>query len=139
MSSVNVLVGTPAHPNTLNTLARPNRTRTHTTRAVFYSTYGHIYKLAQAVAEGASSVEGVTVRLARFPETLSDEILTKMHALEAKVPEPCPCVWCVRGVAHVWCVRPVVCGARAGVNDHRSRRVAISFPENRSSGKTCRR
>ena len=52
---------------------------------MFYSTYGHIYKLAQAIAEGAGSVEGVTVRLARFPETLSDEVLTKMGALEAKV------------------------------------------------------
>lgn len=52
---------------------------------MFYSTYGHIYKLAQAVAEGARSVEGVTVRLARIPETLSDEILGKMKALEARV------------------------------------------------------
>ena len=52
---------------------------------MFYSTYGHIYKLAQAIADGAGSVEGVTVRLARFPETLSDEVLTKMGALEAKV------------------------------------------------------
>jgi NAD(P)H dehydrogenase (quinone) len=55
------------------------------THTVFYSTYSHIYKLAQAIAEGAGSVEGVTVKLARFPETLSDEVLTKMHALEAKV------------------------------------------------------
>jgi hypothetical protein len=53
--------------------------------AVFYSTYGHIYKLAQAIAEGAGSVAGVTVRLTRVQETLSDEILEKMHALEAQV------------------------------------------------------
>jgi NAD(P)H dehydrogenase (quinone) len=47
-----------------------------------------MFKLAQAVAEGAGSVEGVTVRLARIPETLSDEVLGKMHALEAKVSFP---------------------------------------------------
>jgi NAD(P)H dehydrogenase (quinone) len=75
---------------------------------VFYSTYGHIYKLAQAVAEGAGSVEGVTVKVARFPETLSDEVLTKMHALEAKVLTPsthaCVCVTHACCVAHVYAV-----------------------------------
>lgn len=51
---------------------------------VFYSMYGHIYKMAQAVAEGAKEVPGTEVVLRRVPETLSDEILGKMGALEAQ-------------------------------------------------------
>lgn len=35
---------------------------------VYYSSYGHIYQMAQAVAEGARSVEGTEVRLRRVPE-----------------------------------------------------------------------
>ena len=34
----------------------------------FYSTFGHTYKMAQAVAEGASSVSDTEVKLARIPE-----------------------------------------------------------------------
>jgi len=49
---------------------------------VFYSMYGHIYRLAQAVAEGARSVDGVEVELRRVPETLPVEVLQKMGALE---------------------------------------------------------
>ncbi len=51
---------------------------------VFYSLYGHIYRMAQAVAEGAKEVAGADVTLRRVPETLSDEILGKMGALEAQ-------------------------------------------------------
>jgi NAD(P)H dehydrogenase (quinone) len=51
---------------------------------VFYSMYGHIYKMAQAMAEGAKEVPGTEVTLRRVPETLSDEILEKMGALEAQ-------------------------------------------------------
>jgi NAD(P)H dehydrogenase (quinone) len=51
---------------------------------VFYSMYGHIYKMAQAVAEGAKEVPGAEVALRRVPETLSDEVLGKMGALEAQ-------------------------------------------------------
>lgn len=47
---------------------------------VFYSTYGHVYKLAQAIAEGAKSVSGVEVILKQVPETLPADVLTKMHA-----------------------------------------------------------
>ena len=36
---------------------------------VFYSTYGHIYRMAQAVAEGAREVAGANVILRRVPET----------------------------------------------------------------------
>jgi NAD(P)H dehydrogenase (quinone) len=51
---------------------------------VFYSMYGHIYKMAQAVTEGAKEVPGTEVALRRVPETLSEEILGKMGALEAQ-------------------------------------------------------
>ena len=51
---------------------------------VYYSMYGHVYRLAQAVAEGARKVEGAEVALRRVPETLSDEILARMGALEAQ-------------------------------------------------------
>jgi len=34
----------------------------------YYSTYGHIFKMAQAVVEGAKGVSGADVRLRRFPE-----------------------------------------------------------------------
>lgn len=51
---------------------------------VFYSTYGHIYRMAQAVAEGAGQVAGAEVILRQVPETLSDEILTAIGAKEAR-------------------------------------------------------
>jgi len=51
---------------------------------VFYSMYGHIYKMAQAIAEGAKEVPGAEVTLRQVPETLSDEVLGKMGALEAR-------------------------------------------------------
>jgi NAD(P)H dehydrogenase (quinone) len=35
---------------------------------VYYSSYGHIYQMAQAVVEGAKSVEGAEVRLRRIAE-----------------------------------------------------------------------
>jgi NAD(P)H dehydrogenase (quinone) len=51
---------------------------------VYYSMYGHIHAMAQAVAEGVKQVPGAQVELRRVPETLSDEILGKMGALEAQ-------------------------------------------------------
>ncbi len=51
---------------------------------VFYSMYGHIFRMAEAVKEGASRVQGAEVHLCRVPETLSDEILGKMGALDAQ-------------------------------------------------------
>ncbi|MDF1614588.1 NAD(P)H:quinone oxidoreductase [Desulfurivibrio dismutans] len=51
---------------------------------VYYSMYGHIQQLAQAVAEGAGQVEGAEVILRRVPETLPAEVLAKMGATEAQ-------------------------------------------------------
>jgi NAD(P)H dehydrogenase (quinone) len=50
----------------------------------FYSMYGHIYRMAQAVAEGASQVEGAEVNIRMVPETLPEEVLRKMGAVEAR-------------------------------------------------------
>jgi NAD(P)H dehydrogenase (quinone) len=49
---------------------------------VYYSMYGHVHAMARAVAEGAASVNGVEVDTRRVPETLPDEVLGKMGALE---------------------------------------------------------
>jgi NAD(P)H dehydrogenase (quinone) len=51
---------------------------------VFYSTYGHIYRLAEAVAEGARQVAGADVQIFRVPETLPPEVLQKMGAVDAQ-------------------------------------------------------
>jgi len=44
---------------------------------LYYSSYGHIETMAQAVAEGAGKIPGVDVSLKRVPETLSSEIAEK--------------------------------------------------------------
>ena len=51
---------------------------------VYYSMYGHINRMAEAIAEGAKSVKGTEVVLRRVPETLSQEVLVKMGAVEAQ-------------------------------------------------------
>jgi NAD(P)H dehydrogenase (quinone) len=51
---------------------------------VFYSMYGHIYKMAEAVAEGVKQVAGSQVELRRVPETLPNDVLAKMGAVEAQ-------------------------------------------------------
>jgi NAD(P)H dehydrogenase (quinone) len=39
---------------------------------VYYSTYGHVHKMAEAVAEGVREIEGVDAILRRVPETLPE-------------------------------------------------------------------
>lgn len=51
---------------------------------VFYSTYGHVYKMAEAIVEGAGEVGGAEVELRRVPETLPEDVLEKMGAVEAQ-------------------------------------------------------
>jgi NAD(P)H dehydrogenase (quinone) len=50
---------------------------------VYYSMYGHIHRMAQAVALGAASVPGTEAVLRRVPETLPPEVFDKMGAREA--------------------------------------------------------
>ena len=51
---------------------------------VYYSLYGHIHQMAQAVAEGVRQVEGAEAVLRRVPETLPDDVLAKMGAVESQ-------------------------------------------------------
>ena len=51
---------------------------------LYYSMFGHVHKMAEAVAEGARQVSGTEVILARVPETLPATVLEKMGALEAQ-------------------------------------------------------
>ena len=53
-------------------------------QVIFYSTYGHVWKLAESVAEGARAVRGADVRVLRVPETLSADIVAKMGATDAQ-------------------------------------------------------
>jgi len=57
---------------------------------IHYSMYGHIYKMAEAVAEGVPEVAGCEAIIKRVPETLTNEVLGMMGALEAQ-----------KGMAHV--------------------------------------
>jgi NAD(P)H dehydrogenase (quinone) len=51
---------------------------------VFYSMYGHIYKMAEAVAEGARSVPGAEVQLYQIPEIVPEEALVRTGAKAAR-------------------------------------------------------
>ena len=51
---------------------------------VYYSMYGHVHRMAEAVGEGARGVENTEVEMRRVPETLPQEVLEKMGAIEAQ-------------------------------------------------------
>ncbi|WGM48213.1 NAD(P)H dehydrogenase (quinone) [Brevundimonas sp. NIBR10] len=46
---------------------------------LYHSTYGHLETMANAVAEGAGSVEGVTVDIKRVPETVPHDLAVASH------------------------------------------------------------
>jgi len=48
------------------------------TLVLYYSMYGHVETMAQAIAEGARAVSGVEVTIKRVPELLSDEKLDQV-------------------------------------------------------------
>jgi len=53
---------------------------------IYYSTWGHIHQMAQAVVKGAEAA-GADVTLFQIAETLPPEVLAKMHAApKADVP-----------------------------------------------------
>lgn len=51
---------------------------------VYYSMYGHIHRMADAVCDGAKEISGAEVRMYRVPETLPGDVLEKMGAVEAQ-------------------------------------------------------
>ncbi len=53
-------------------------------KIVFYSMYGHIYKMAEAVAEGAREVDGAEVELLQVQELIPEEALEESGAKKAR-------------------------------------------------------
>jgi NAD(P)H dehydrogenase (quinone) len=51
---------------------------------VYYSLYGHVHQMAQAVAQGAAEIEGAEVVLRQVPETLTPEAIALMGATESR-------------------------------------------------------
>ena len=54
---------------------------------LYYSMYGHIEIMANAVAEGARNVENTEVVVKRVPELMSEEVARKVGA---KLDQPAP-------------------------------------------------
>lgn len=53
-------------------------------QVIFYSMYGHIYRMAEAVAEGAREAPAVEVELYQTPELVPDAILERSGAKAAR-------------------------------------------------------
>jgi NAD(P)H dehydrogenase (quinone) len=53
-------------------------------QVIFYSMYGHVYKMAQAVVEGAKQVPGAEVSLYQVQELMPEDVLEKHGAKAAK-------------------------------------------------------
>jgi len=53
-------------------------------QVIFYSMYGHVYRMAEAVVEGAKQVPGAEVSLYQVPELVPDDVLEKYGAKAAK-------------------------------------------------------
>jgi len=54
---------------------------------LYYSMYGHVETLANAIAEGGRTVEGVEVTIKRVPELMPDDVARKQGA---KLDQPAP-------------------------------------------------
>jgi len=53
-------------------------------KVVFYSMYGHVYQLAEAIAEGVRAIPETDVQILQVPELIPDEALVKSGAKAAK-------------------------------------------------------
>jgi NAD(P)H dehydrogenase (quinone) len=53
-------------------------------QVIFYSMYGHVFKMAQAVSEGVKQVSGAEVSMYQVAELIPDDILEKYGAKAAK-------------------------------------------------------
>jgi NAD(P)H dehydrogenase (quinone) len=51
---------------------------------IFYSLYGHIYKMAEAVGQGAKEVSGAELKLYQVSETLPPDVVAKIGGAETK-------------------------------------------------------
>ncbi|KAJ1288594.1 hypothetical protein BS78_02G099800 [Paspalum vaginatum] len=55
---------------------------------VYYSTYGHVARLAEEIKKGADSVDGVEATIWQVAETLPEEVLGKMQAAKKQPEHP---------------------------------------------------
>ncbi|MGH7986624.1 MAG: NAD(P)H:quinone oxidoreductase [Candidatus Binataceae bacterium] len=53
-------------------------------KVIFYSMYGHVYRMAEAVMDGAREIPGVDVTIAQVAEVIADEVLEKIGAKQAR-------------------------------------------------------
>lgn len=53
-------------------------------QVIFYSMYGHVWRLAEAVAAGAREVPGAEVELLQVPDLVPDDVLEKSGAKAAR-------------------------------------------------------
>jgi NAD(P)H dehydrogenase (quinone) len=53
-------------------------------KIVFYSMYGHTYRMAEAVAEGAREVQDAEVQMLQVPELVPDDILERSGAKQTR-------------------------------------------------------
>ena len=53
-------------------------------KVVFYSMYGHVYRMAEAIAEGARQVQGAEVELLQVPELVPKDVLANTGARKAR-------------------------------------------------------
>jgi NAD(P)H dehydrogenase (quinone) len=53
-------------------------------QVIFYSMYGHVYRMAEAVVEGAKQVAGAEVSLYQVAELVPDDVLEKYGAKAAR-------------------------------------------------------
>jgi NAD(P)H dehydrogenase (quinone) len=53
-------------------------------QVVFYSMYGHVYRMANAVTEGAGEVDGSDVELLQVPELVPEDVLEESGAKAAR-------------------------------------------------------
>lgn len=57
-------------------------------QVIFYSMYGHVHRMAEAIVEGAKQVPGAEVSLYQVPELIPDDVLEKCGAKAAKAALP---------------------------------------------------
>lgn len=53
-------------------------------QVVFYSTYGHLHKMAEAIAAGAREIKDVEVTVLQVPELMPEDVLEKSGAKAAR-------------------------------------------------------
>ncbi|MCP3175772.1 MAG: NAD(P)H:quinone oxidoreductase [Desulfuromonadales bacterium] len=53
-------------------------------QVVFYSMYGHVYQMAEAIAAGVNEIEGAEALLLQVPELMSEEALKAAGATKAR-------------------------------------------------------